>query len=102
MRGIAAARRPSATATPTSTRPTSSRNIVIVPPSDLDVHDALDRERPEDHEREREREHETSGAGVVERLHVTGVDGRDQPEQDDRQGGDDPARKPSLCGERVD
>src|SRR6185295_14111839 len=101
MRGIATARATSATARPARKSAPRRNRIMCVLLSDLDVDDSLDDEGARNDHRRGEGEEDPAERMRVERLHVARVDRRDEDEEPDGQQGDDPARHPTLCGQRL-
>ena len=59
--------------------------------SDLDVHDALDYQRPGDHHQRCEDERDTAARAREQHVHVARIDQRDHRQQEHGQGRHDPA-----------
>ena len=99
MRGIATARRVSATAAPIRARPKiRSQNHAC--PSYLDVHDPLDDQEPRDDQDDREHEHACPAAVSNSGLMYSGLITVMASIRHDRKRRDDPARHAPLCRER--
>src|SRR6476620_8883864 len=91
----------SATAPARSARP-RPRTSITAPPSNLDVHDLLDRKRARhDHDRA-DHEHDPPGGMREERPHVGRIDRGDREEKADGQERDDPAGEAPLRGQAAD